>query len=104
MEREHTILGRPAIRQMMDYQEELMRKIKERKITIDEFIRLYNRATLGLTRDVDPIIRTMILLRRIDYIILEMLLPDIFNLAIRRALDYTQELLKKPTVKQVKQL
>lgn len=102
MEGEH--LTRPGLKQMMDYQDTLLKKIKERKITVHEFARLYNKATLGLVRDIDLIVRTMILLGKLDFEILEMILYDIFNLANRRALDYTSELLKKPTVKQVKQL
>jgi len=101
---EPIIFGRPALRQLMEYQEELLNRVKQRKIPVDLFAKLYNKATLGLVRDVDLVVRMMILLGNLEFDILEMILPDLFNLTIRRALDYAEELLRKPTVKQVKEL
>jgi len=103
-EREVIVFGRPALRQLMQYQEELLDKVKKKRISVEEFAKLYNKATLGLIRDVDILVRIMIFLGKLEFDVLEVILPNLFNLTIRRALDYSQELLRKPSVKQVKEL
>jgi len=99
---DRVVFGRFSIGQLLSYQESLLEYVKKAKrIDREEFSKMYNRATLGLARDVDRVIRKMIFYNNFRKGLLLATLPLIFNKVLARALEFKGEITHPGTQKVV---
>jgi len=99
---DRVVFGRFSIAQLLEYQESLLEYVKKSsRIDREKFSKMYNRATLGLARDVDRIIRKMIFYNNFRKEILLAILPLIFNKVLARALKFKGEITHPGTQKVV---
>jgi len=111
-DKEPMIFGRISLKQLFDAQTQFTKKLKsiqnKDKIEFDDIIelqQLYKKATLGLAdKELEKPIRIMFLTGIIKPKLMSHLVQFIFLDVTRKALKWTEEVKRKPTIKQVKEL